>query len=681
LAVPCWPAAVYPAAVLLALVLPFEAIQPVLVTPWVSLTDEKLVLLVAVLAWVALGARAAPSNAEWRAVLPSLTLLLVALVAALNAPEFGDEALHFVWRLAAAAFVLLLALRVASDHRRLTGLLWAIILGAGLSALVGLGEASGWPALNQMLSLFKVAPTQVAGELRVSASFEYATIAAMYFEMAAPLAIVLAARSTGSRSRLLALTIAALCTANVVLSLSRAGILTLGLVLAVLLATAWLKPQLRRIAVPALASAAVLVAGVAILAARSPVFDLRLVTESDADWYGAAYIAPTAVSLTSAEPATIAVDVRNEGRIVWSRLGNRPFALGYRWLTADGTGVLDVAPGEVALTRDVAPGETIHLQTLVQVPALPAGAYRLDWGMLQRDVLQFYERGWANAETSVTVSPGFFAVAAMPAVLARDDAEAPWVVGRLELWGAALRLIQTRPLLGVGPDNFRHLYGAQLGLETWDERVQANNLYLEVLADVGLLGLAAFLWVIGAPLLVAGRLLTARFARSLSRDNELSKREGFHTSGDNELSEREGFDTSRDEQFSERGNFDPGRGAAPRQKTDDLLTARFARSLSRDEQSSPQERSFTRVANGDRGATGRDEQFSERENFDPGRGAAQRRSANGRDMVVVLGLALAIVAFLVHGLLDSFLAFTPTALLLWMLLGIVMAQKPQVSGR
>jgi len=70
LAVPCWPAAVYPAAVLLALVLPFEAIQPVLVTPWVSLTDEKLVLLVAVVAWVALGARAAPSNAEWRAVLP-----------------------------------------------------------------------------------------------------------------------------------------------------------------------------------------------------------------------------------------------------------------------------------------------------------------------------------------------------------------------------------------------------------------------------------------------------------------------------------------------------------------------------------------------------------------------------------------------------------------------------------
>jgi putative inorganic carbon (HCO3(-)) transporter len=201
--------------------------------------------------------------------------------------------------------------------------------------------------------------------------------------------------------------------------------------------------------------------------------------------------------------------------------------------------------------------------------------------MLQRDVLQFYERGWADAETLVSVgqAPNGTTVQ-MPAVTPRDDGEAPWVVGRVELWGAALRLIQTRPLLGVGPDNFRHLYGAQLGLETWDERVQANNLYLEVLADVGLLGLAAFLWAVGGPLVVARRLLTARFARSLSSDEKSSDQLGFDSR-----------------------------------------------------------------------------------------------------MVMILGLTLGVVAFLVHGLFDSFLAFTPTALLLWLLLGMLLAQKPQVSGR
>jgi hypothetical protein len=109
--------------------------------------------------------------------------------------------------------------------------------------------------------------------------------------------------------------------------------------------------------------------------------------------------------------------------------------------------------------------------------------------------------------------------------------------------------------------------------------VQANNIYLEVLADLGVLGLAAFAWVIGEPLVAAAR--------------------GGHS-----------------------GSY------------------------------------------------------------------------------VAVGVGVAIVAFLVHGLLDSFLAFNPTAWLLWLLLGIAWtcrrmtypspleaqktgegAQKPQVSGR
>jgi O-antigen ligase len=174
--------------------------------------------------------------------------------------------------------------------------------------------------------------------------------------------------------------------------------------------------------------------------------------------------------------------------------------------------------------------------------------------MLQRDVVQFYERGWANAQTEVQVVGGDATVRPI-AVRAKDDEEAPWVVGRLELWGAGLRLALQRPLLGFGPDNFRHFYGTELGLDSWDERVQANNVYLELLVDLGILGLAAFLWQV-IPVT----------ARSLRGRNSLS---------------------------------------------------------------------------------------------------------------ICLGLSL--LAFLVHGLLDSFLVFTPTALLFWIVLGL--AQKPQVSGR
>jgi O-antigen ligase len=53
---------------------------------------------------------------------------------------------------------------------------------------------------------------------------------------------------------------------------------------------------------------------------------------------------------------------------------------------------------------------------------------------------------------------------------------------------------------------------------------------------------------------------------------------------------------------------------------------------------------------------------------------------------MLLGIGLGVLAFLVHGLLDSFLAFTPTGLLIWLLLGMILgmrseAQNPQVSGR
>jgi hypothetical protein len=542
----------------------------VVVTPWFALTDEKLVLLAAVVAWLLAAGPTLPTRVEWRALAPTLVLLAIGGVAALLAPAFVDDALKSTWRLLAAAFVLLLVLRVAREPVWLAGMAWAVVVGAGVSGLVGLGEAVGWPALDPLLTLFKVAPTRVGGELRVSASFQYATIAAMYFEMVVPLAIVLAATASRRRARLLALGIAMVCTANVVLSLTRAGMLTLALMYAALLGLGWRKPAWRSLLAPTLAASLVLVGGAAALAVRDPVFEMRLATESDADWYGAAYTAPTRLTLQADQPATVGLDVHNAGRIVWSSSGNHPFALGYRWLTADGSAALDLPPGEVVLTHDVRPGDSIHLEPLIDVPNLPPGTYRLDWGMLQRDVLQFYERGWANAETVIELDrAASTAPAALPATLPRDDGEAPWVVGRLDLWRAALRMIAARPLLGVGLDNFRHLYGAELGLDSWDERVQANNLYLELLADLGVFGLAAFARVTLPVLVGAARALRAP-------------------------------------------------------------------------------------------------------------GAGQRR-------MWLLGCWLGLAAFLVHGLLDTFLTYTPTALLFWMLLGMTLmllgTQKPHVSGR
>jgi O-antigen ligase len=145
----------------------------------------------------------------------------------------------------------------------------------------------------------------------------------------------------------------------------------------------------------------------------------------------------------------------------------------------------------------VPPGAAVQIS--VEVAAhLPPGDYRLAWGMLQEHVLWFHDRGDPDAETLVHVSGTEPASAISPiAEEPRSDAlSALPPLPRAELWTAAVQMFRRHPVLGVGPDNFRHVYGSYLGLDRWDDRVHANNLYLELLADLGALGFVAFVGVV-----------------------------------------------------------------------------------------------------------------------------------------------------------------------------------------
>ena len=64
-------------------------------------------------------------------------------------------------------------------------------------------------------------------------------------------------------------------------------------------------------------------------------------------------------------------------------------------------------------------------------------------------------------------------------------------VPRSSLWRAAMRMVLDHPW-GVGPDNFRLQYGKYLGASRWDTHIYANSLYLELLSGSGVVGLAAF---------------------------------------------------------------------------------------------------------------------------------------------------------------------------------------------
>jgi O-antigen ligase len=65
---------------------------------------------------------------------------------------------------------------------------------------------------------------------------------------------------------------------------------------------------------------------------------------------------------------------------------------------------------------------------------------------------------------------------------------------------AALNAFRDHPILGVGPDQFFRRYstqyGNELGLRFLEENRRAHNLYLEIGADLGVVGLVAFLSIV-----------------------------------------------------------------------------------------------------------------------------------------------------------------------------------------
>jgi putative inorganic carbon (HCO3(-)) transporter len=82
-----------------------------------------------------------------------------------------------------------------------------------------------------------------------------------------------------------------------------------------------------------------------------------------------------------------------------------------------------------------------------------------------------------------------------------DDSTA---VSRLAIWGAAFSVFARAPVLGAGFGNLRTTLGGLLGLpESWAG--DAHNLYLELLAETGIVGLVLFLFLIAVALLAALR--------------------------------------------------------------------------------------------------------------------------------------------------------------------------------
>jgi len=77
---------------------------------------------------------------------------------------------------------------------------------------------------------------------------------------------------------------------------------------------------------------------------------------------------------------------------------------------------------------------------------------------------------------------------------------------RLSFWRAGLQMFRENPLIGVGVGQFRYRFADYATIQ-FLRQPDAHNIYVEQLAETGLVGFALFLWVIGSAIRDLWRLV------------------------------------------------------------------------------------------------------------------------------------------------------------------------------
>ena len=484
------------AALITATIVGFDRIDPSLgVTQDLRLTDLRAIATLTLGLWLLSRclSRRRP-RVPRRLAVPLIVWLACLAVSAALAPSYQTQALAFVRDLTFGAFFAWAVYDLTDSRpRQLLVLRTAAIGGLAIAAFALLEAANVRPVVD-WLAGFRYQTSFSVGEIpRVSSTLPHPNIAAMLLGMTLPLLI---AWLVTTRHRLIRIGAAfgiGIELAALVLTVSRAGIVLMEVVLGLLLIIGIWQRQ------PALANASLCAAIglpvlVGLLLAAQPVLRLHTTGEGVEGWYSVEYSTPDAFSAHAGEATTVPVRLANTGTRTWTSSGDHPFALSYHLDHADGAPLTFDGP-RTALPHDVEPGASVDLQAQLIAPQAP-GSYVVEWDEVQESVTWFSWTGTPPTRTYLTVAAPVAGTVEQPIAQTPEPALGPPPPpGRLALWRMALRMARNRPLLGVGPDNFRWVYGDFAGVPEWDTGVHANSVYFEWLADTGVLGLAAFVWL------------------------------------------------------------------------------------------------------------------------------------------------------------------------------------------
>ncbi len=487
-----------PASVMLVVaVSPFERALPGSIFGFTLTTVEVAIAIALTAAAIAWSTR--PASFEWRTPIswPLVALVACAAIAAVLAPEFRGNAIRVTARLAVAAILFVVVANVARSDRIAKQIAAALLAAAAVVGVVAILELAQLPWVLNALKAFRPGFHVVGGQLRATSTLFYPTITSMFLEVAFALGLVWLA---SSRLAFVALVFTG---AGVVATFTRSGLITITLSLLIYGGVLFMRRQRwggehSRLALLAAALVAL------VLVSRSPqMLVARMSVEGSQDWYGASYDVPSRLTLRPDSFNDIDVTLTNQGRLTWQSTATPPFALSYHWLDAGTEDVVIFDGLRTPFAQPVEPEDDVTMTARVRAPGYP-GTYVLVWDVVQE------HRTWLSLEgvfpgrtvTSVEGTPVGAPLPSrgrMPAGVMR--------MPRSVLWQTALTIARAHPLIGIGPDNFRHTYGRHLGLAAWDERVHANNSYIEVMVGMGVVGVAAFSWLMFAATREGWRLL------------------------------------------------------------------------------------------------------------------------------------------------------------------------------
>lgn len=488
-----------------------------------------LFFIMAVACWSLFNRREALSR---RSLDAAVLLFLASNFLSAAFAEDRPSALKFSLRLTYAALIYFGISRLPGRYRSDMVVAGAVTLTALLVSVAGILQ-NFFPRMFDWARLLDVFQDEVATfgafyYVRIASTLPYPTVLSGYLEMALPLVtafglfFVLKTSHPARRRLYLFLTLLAMLVviACHVYTYTRSSLMiipasfALGAILA-----AGFRLGRRVWVLFALGSVLIfLVTGVTV------VFDekmaVRLGLRETEVRYGADYeLDDMPASLALDSEYTAKLKIRNTGGMVWVPSGPERVILSYSWYTYPGSEMAQVPYMSSELPRPVGPGESFEMQAIFHTPGQP-GRYLLVFDLAHLPGILFSEAG----------VPGLV----VPLEFDRAGVGAPFTTGkpasetlagpaeyqaepRLKLWRAALNIWREYPLLGIGPDQFRRNYHEYVSDTLPDERHHVHNVYLEALANTGIVGLAAIGYLFARSVLLLWRLIADRRAEDSFR--------------------------------------------------------------------------------------------------------------------------------------------------------------------